>query len=192
MNTLLNKLYFFKLELLALLWKGSMRFACGLRGIRLGANSKFYGQTFFFKSEQAKIEIGKNVVFRSSAQSNLIGINRKCTVSAHHSAVLTIGDNCGFSSTVIGAFTEITIGNNVKCGANTLITDSDWHPEDKRASENKPVHIGNNVWIGEGVKILKGVTIGDNALIGSGSVVTKDIPANTMAAGNPCVVKREL
>lgn len=192
MNKLLNKLYFFKLEISSVWYSALARFICMLRGIKLGTHCKFYGSSLFFKSPQSKIEIGHKVVFRSSSQSNLIGVNRRCAISAHDSAVVKIGNNCGFSGTVIGAFSFISIGNNVKCGANTLITDSDWHPEDARAGENRPIHIGNNVWIGEGVKILKGVTIGDNALIGSGSVVTKDIPANTIAAGNPCVVKREL
>ena len=55
-----------------------------------------------------------------------------------------------------------------------------------------PVTIGNNVWIGGGVQICPGVTIGDNTVIGAGSVVTKDIPANVVAAGNPCRVLREI
>lgn len=57
---------------------------------------------------------------------------------------------------------------------------------------NIPVHIGENVWVGAGVAILPGVTIGDNSVIGAGSVVTKDIPANVVAVGNPCRVLREI
>lgn len=56
----------------------------------------------------------------------------------------------------------------------------------------KPVKIGNHVWIGAGVHINQGVTIGDNTIIGSGSVVTKDIPSNVIAAGVPCKVIREI
>ncbi|MDR3011959.1 MAG: maltose O-acetyltransferase, partial [Chitinispirillales bacterium] len=56
----------------------------------------------------------------------------------------------------------------------------------------KPVTIGNNVWIGADAVILPGVTIGDNTVIGAGSVVTKDIPANVVAVGNPCRVVREI
>ena len=55
----------------------------------------------------------------------------------------------------------------------------------------KPITIGDNVWIGAGVQICPGVTIGDNSTIGAGSIVTKDIPANVLAYGNPCVVIRE-
>ena len=101
-------------------------------------------------------------------------------------AALEIGNNCGFSGTVIGAFTKIKIGNNVRCGANTLITDSDWHPEDPRVGPAKPVTIGNNVWLGINVVVLKGVEIGENTVIGANSLVTKNIPANVIAAGNPC------
>jgi galactoside O-acetyltransferase len=57
---------------------------------------------------------------------------------------------------------------------------------------NKPVNIGKNCWMGAGAIILPGITIGDNTVIGAGSVVTKDIPANVVAVGNPCKVLREI
>ena len=67
-------------------------------------------------------------------------------------------------------------------------------PELRRqvAQFNMPVHIGNNVWIGAGSVLLPGVSIGDNSVIGAGSIVTKDIPANVVAVGNPCRVLREI
>lgn len=57
---------------------------------------------------------------------------------------------------------------------------------------NFPVHIGKNCWIGAGVVIVPGITIGDNVVIGAGSVVTKDLPSNVVAVGNPCKVLREV
>ena len=57
---------------------------------------------------------------------------------------------------------------------------------------NLPIHIGKNCWLGAGVIVLPGVTIGDNSVIGAGSIVTKDIPANVVAVGNPCRVMREI
>lgn len=57
---------------------------------------------------------------------------------------------------------------------------------------NMPVHIGENVWVGAGAVILPGVSIGNDSVIGAGSVVTKDIPANVVAVGNPCRVLREI
>ena len=71
------------------------------------------------------------------------------------------------------------------------------HPRDAETRRSglefgRPVRIGRDVWIGGGAIILPGVTIGDRAVIGAGSVVTKDIPPNTVAVGNPCRVVREL
>lgn len=140
-----------------------------------------------------EIKIGKGANFLSRATSNLIGINRPCILSTNNTgAKIIIGDNCGFSGTVIGAFKEINIGNNVRCGANTLITDSDWHLDDSRSGEPKPIHIGDNVWLGVNTTVLKGVRIGANSVIGAHSLVTKDIPANVIAAGNPCKVVRKI
>jgi acetyltransferase-like isoleucine patch superfamily enzyme len=162
-------------------------------GVNIGAKAEFDGKCHFKRYPKSTIKIGKGSSFLSRPNANLIGINRPCIVSTlTEEAVMEIGDNCGFSGTVIGAFKLIKIGDNVRCGANTLITDSDWHPEDSRAGEPQPVIIGNNVWLGLNVVVLKGVEIGDNALIGANSVVTKNIPANVIAAGNPCRVIKQL
>lgn len=170
-----------------------MKIILKIKGVEYGSSIIFYGRAKFVVSEKAYVTIGNNNRFRSSATSNLIGINRPCIISAlSASAVLTIGNNCGFSGTVIGCFERIMIGDNVRCGANTLITDSDWHLNDPRAGKTRPVIIEENVWLGEGVKVLKGVRIGANTVIGAGSVVTKDIPANVVAAGNPCLVIKNL
>jgi acetyltransferase-like isoleucine patch superfamily enzyme len=107
-------------------------------------------------------------------------------------AQVQIGSDCGFSGTVIAAFKSIVFGRNVIFGANTLITDSDWHPEDRRSGVPAPVLIGSNVWLGVNVIVLKGVTIGENSIIGAASVVTRDIPVNVIAAGTPCKVIRPL
>jgi NDP-sugar pyrophosphorylase family protein len=75
------------------------------------------------------------------------------------------------------------------------ITDSDWHGIYDRLDYiggSEPVVIGNNVWLGDSSIICKGTTIGDNSIIGAGSVVTKDIQANVIAAGNPAKVIRKL
>ena len=167
-----------------------LRMSAFLKGVKIGSGTVSYGRTLIYRHHSASLSIGRGCEFRSHATSNLIGVNRPCIINAQKGSTLIIGNNCGFSGTVIGAFMSVTIGNNVKCGANTLITDSDWHPEDSRSNQNQPVSIGNNVWLGEGVKVLKGVSIGENALIGAGSVVTKNIPAGMIAAGNPCKVVR--
>lgn len=160
-------------------------------GIKLGKGARFDGKCNFHRFPKTIIKIGACCEFRSRINSNLIGIDRPCSISTHlssHNAVLEIGDHCGFSGTVIGCFKHIKIGNHVRCGANTLITDSDWHADDPRVGEDADVFIEDNVWLGEGVKVLKGVTIGKNSVIGAGSIVTRDIPSNVIAAGNPCKV----
>jgi acetyltransferase-like isoleucine patch superfamily enzyme len=92
----------------------------------------------------------------------------------------------------VGCFEEITIGNDVRCGANTTITDSDWHLNDPRVGSPKPVTIMDNVWLGLNSVVLKGVTIGRNSIIGASSVVVRDVPPDVIAAGNPCQVIRTL
>jgi acetyltransferase-like isoleucine patch superfamily enzyme len=169
------------------------KFKCRMNGVHLANGAKFYGNTTFRLYNKSNISIGANCRFRSSPLSNLIGINHRCIISTHNeNTFIKIGDNCGFSGVVIGAFTQIILGNNVRCGANVLITDSDWHANDPRVDSPRPVKIGNNVWLGYSSIILKGVEIGDNSIIGAGSVVTKSIPANVIAAGNPCKVIKTL
>jgi acetyltransferase-like isoleucine patch superfamily enzyme len=169
------------------------RILARLQGVELSKGIFFYGKPKFKKARSATITIGKSCTFRSKSTSNLIGINRPCILSAlTPDARLSIGNNSGFSGTVIGCFKEIRIGDHVKCGANTLITDSDWHSEDPRSGKPETVIIENNVWLGVNVTVLKGITIGENSVIGAGSVVTKSIPPNVIAAGNPCKVIKPL
>lgn len=91
---------------------------------------------------------------------------------------------------------EIFIGDKVMIGPNVTICTTG-HPvyplyREMVAHYSLPIHIGNNVWIGAHSVVLPGVTIGDNAVIGAGSIVTRDIPENVVAAGNPCRVLREI
>lgn len=91
---------------------------------------------------------------------------------------------------------KVTFGDNVMLAPNVSIYTAGHpiHPESRNSGYEYgiPIAIGNNVWIGGSVVILPGVTIGDNAVIGAGSVVTRDIPAGVVAAGNPCRVLRQI
>ena len=117
-----------------------------------------------------------------------------------------LGEGC-----VVYSVNKVVIGKDVAITANVTITDNNFHPtnpEDRRymrhtshdsrersaaCSANKPVIIGENVWLGSNSRICKGVTIGDNAIIASCAVVTKDVPANSIAAGNPArIVKTDI
>ena len=92
--------------------------------------------------------------------------------------------------------THIYIGDHVMIAPNVVIATGTHpiHPELRRkeAQFNLPVHIQDNVWLGAGCLVMPGVTIGENSVIGAGSVVTKDIPANVVAVGNPCRVLRDI
>ena len=91
---------------------------------------------------------------------------------------------------------KVTIGDNVQIAPNVLISTAGHpiHPVSRNSGYEYglPITIGNNVWLGGGVILLPGVTIGDNAVIGAGSVVTKDVPADVIAVGNPCRVLRRI
>ncbi len=92
--------------------------------------------------------------------------------------------------------THIYVGDYTMFGPNVVLATAG-HPilpelRPLAYQYNMPIHIGRNCWLGAGVIVLPGVTIGDNTVIGAGSVVTKDIPANVVAVGNPCKVLREI
>lgn len=92
--------------------------------------------------------------------------------------------------------THIYVGDNTMFGPNVVVATAG-HPilpeiREQGYQYNMSVTIGKNCWLGAGVLVMPGVTIGDNSVIGAGSVVTKDIPANVVAVGNPCRVMREI
>ncbi len=92
--------------------------------------------------------------------------------------------------------TYIYVGDYTMFGPNVTVATAG-HPvlpelRERQAQYNFPVYIGRNVWIGAGAVLLPGITVGDNTVIGAGSIVTKDIPANVVAVGNPCRVLRPI
>jgi len=125
------------------------------------------------------------------------GLNIQPPFYCDYGSFITFGENCflNFNCTFLDC-ARITIGNNFQCAPNVQLYAA-YHPvnaveRDKGPELAAPITIGNSVWLGGGVIVCPGVTIGDNTTIGAGSVVTKDIPANVFAAGNPCRVIREL
>jgi acetyltransferase-like isoleucine patch superfamily enzyme len=81
------------------------------------------------------------------------------------------------------AWSEVSIGRDCMIGWDVLIMDTDQHPLPGRGLANRPVHIGDRVWIGARATILKGVTIGDDAIVGAGAIVTHDVPPGTTVIG---------
>ncbi|MGF1696282.1 sugar O-acetyltransferase [Vibrio kyushuensis] len=129
-------------------------------------------------------EVGENCYLEPPLRANW-GIHTHLGKNVYANFNLTLVDD-----------THIYIGDYVMIGPNVTIATAG-HPIDPDlrrdiAQFNIPVAIGNNVWIGANSVVLPGVTIGENTVIGAGSVVTKDIPANVVAVGNPCRVLRDI
>ncbi|MEG0378119.1 MAG: sugar O-acetyltransferase [Eubacterium sp.] len=110
---------------------------------------------------------------------------------------IEIGENFySNSNCVILDCAKVTFGDNVfiapNCGFYTAGHPLDAERRNQGLEYAYPITVGNNVWIGAGTHVMPGVTIGDNTVIGGGSIVTKDIPPNVLAVGNPCHVVREI
>jgi len=159
---------------------------------------KLIGLPIIRKHPFSSIVIGQGVTLVSKTSGNILGINHPTILATlHKDAKIKIGKNSGLSGASIIAVDSITIGENVGIGANCYVYDSDFHAinsklrkmqkgiQDLRKAKYSPIKIGNDVFIGLGVSILKGVTIGSEAAVGAGSIVTKDIKRKTIVAGNP-------
>ena len=167
-----------------------------LNGIRIGKNVKLIGWPCIFRFPGSTIEIGDDCLIRSNFWSNLLGLYQRTIIIAKRGGSVRIGRNVGISGSTVYAWEHIEIGDNTLIGANCKIMDTDLHPlnvEDRNANhwdavKTAPISIGKDCFIGCNCLILKGVTIGDGCVIGAGSVVTRNIPAHTVAAGNPARV----
>lgn len=181
--------------LLNSLWRAEAQW----RGLELGEEIIFNGRPYLYRIAASKIRIGRGVTLNSSLRSNPIGCSRPVSLrTLATNAVIELGQNVGLSGASICAAKSVTIGEGTFVGADAIIFDNDFHapigdwnwgaaePENAR-----PVSIGRGVFIGARAIILKGVTIGDRAIVGAGAVVTKDIPARAIAAGNPARVVGE-
>lgn len=130
-------------------------------------------------------EIGERCYIEPPLHSNFGGKHVHFGKSIYANFNLTLVDD-----------THIYVGDYTMFGPNVVIATAG-HPilpklREQAYQYNASVHIGRNCWIGAGVIIVPGITIGDNTVIGAGSIVTKDIPSNVVAVGNPCKVLREV
>lgn len=174
------------------------RFKCAFFGVTPGKNLDVYGPVIL-RAPGGGVEIGSGVTLVSSSW--------RCSASAlahpvrlrilGFSGRIVLEDGCGLNGTSITARSKtVRVGRNVMFGPDCMVVDGDYHepwpPEARKYSpgleRDADVIIGQNAWIGARSIILKGVTIGDNAIIAAGSVVTRSIPANALAAGNPARV----
>ena len=149
-----------------------------------------YNNLFLDDMEKGN-EIIRNL-FNSTGKEFLIMPNFHCDYGFN----ISIGEKFYANhNLVILDCNKVSFGDNVFIGPNCGFYAAT-HPIDKDVRKeleySKPIKVGNDVWIGGGVTVLPGVTIGDNVVIGAGSVVTKDIPSNVVAYGNPCKVVKNI
>lgn len=148
----------------------------------------------------SKIEIGDGMQWRTWYGSNPVGLpGRSILSTCSPDAEIIIGNDAKFSGTKICAKCSIRMGNRVRIGANSLIVDNDFHPIDPQmrierptAGLMRPVVVEDDVFIGMNVVILKGTIIGKGSLVGAGSIVSGVFPPNSIIAGIPARVIREI
>lgn len=168
----------------------------------MGKHCIIHGSVRLSLGQKVVIRIGENFCFLSGRTLNPLSRNLRGSICVNNDARLVIGDNVSVSSVTLWSHQGITIGNHVDIGANTIIMDSDAHSLDYRDrrnieqdmahKKNAPIVIGNDVLIGANCIILKGVTIGDRTVVGAGAVVTKSIPNDCIAAGNPAKIIKDM
>lgn len=148
------------------------------------------------KTDDEKIDLRNKIMkqlFKNVGENVWIEPDFRCEFGKN----ITIGDDVYINfGCIILDCSEVTIGSHTLLGPNIGLYAAN-HSTDATERINggcygKPIHIGNNVWLGGDVKVLQGVTIDDNTIIGAGSIVTKDIPDNVIAVGNPCKVIRKI
>lgn len=166
-------------------------------GVKFGRGGVFFGRPFIDKAIGSTIEIGDYFTIQSLWYLSRVGFAHPMMFQTESKeSLIQIGDYFEASGSTLYAAKRITIGNNVMIGANSIIIDTDFHPvfakvRDCADMENvgkREIRIEDNVWIGMNCTILKGVTVGRNSVVAAGSVVTKNIPPDSICAGIPAKV----
>lgn len=169
-------------------------------GLSVGRNAKVWGAFSLQLMEGGRMEVGDDFHLVSEPRRSAITQFGRGQFTVFPGAVISLGNHVGLNGTALTAKRRIEIGDNTMIAANVIIVDSDFHatwpPELRWTSPtkefDKEVIIGRNVWIGMNTVVLKGSRIGDNTVIGAGSVVSGEIPADCIAAGNPARFIRSL
>lgn len=162
-----------------------LRLFLRLHGVECGRNLQSDGGLPFVDN-QGTMQLGDDLVIRAPRHAIELHASPRARLSIGAGSYLNQG--CTLAATQL-----IEIGERCLVGEFVAIHDTNFHPVQPGAPvKTAPVRIGNNVWIGHRAIILAGVNIGDHAVIGAGAVVTKDVPARTVVAGNPAKPIRTL
>jgi acetyltransferase-like isoleucine patch superfamily enzyme len=178
--------------------KVRLLFACNR--IPWGRGWRFHGVPIIQKHRGSQMSFGPGLSLRSSVRSNPLAPNHPVVLTTwQKKSFLEIGANFAMTGGTLCAAERIMIGNNVVVGANTNITDTDFHALAWKQRRLEPsggrtaaIMIEDNVFIGMNCLVLKGVTIGQRSVIGAGSVIASDVPPGAIVACNPARVVREL
>jgi maltose O-acetyltransferase len=142
-------------------------------------------------SGPGKVIFGDNIVAGAYEEPNEF-------ITHDPNAVIIIGDNCRLNGAHFEAKTQIRVGINCIFGSATIV-DTDLHSiypdrmtNPQASVATSPIEIKNNVWVAGKTGVLKGVTIGENSVVGFGAVVSRDIPSDVIAAGNPAEIVKDL
>lgn len=172
--------------------------AWGNFGYKADENAKVNikeGQLHLNKSFSAPDKNWGVLKMKKNATLNVNGnfdIYSGCQIGIMENAELNLGSGYINYNSKIRCYSKITIGNNVALSENLTILDSDSHEiVGRKSSKTAPIVIGDHVWVGVNVTILKGVTIGEGSVIAAGSVVNRDIPPHCLAGGVPAKVLKE-
>ena len=177
--------------------KGYMK----LHGVKLKQGLQMYSLPLCRRHPLATIEIGSGVIIRNKLRENIAGISHRSVFAAvRPNARLVIGDHVGISGVIIYCTEEIIVGDHVNLGIGVRIYDTDFHPIDadarrrneKNIINSAPIRIHDDAWIGANAIILKGVTVGARSIVGAGAVVARDVPSDTIVAGNPARVVKTI
>lgn len=182
-------------------WRYTLSARVRSSGVRVGERVHFLAMPVIWMEPQSLIEIGDGSTLCSSVEFTALGVNHPVVLRTLRSgAEIRIGRDTGISGGSICAAKSVTIGDECLIGADVMLSDTDFHtiaPERRRfnnspdAIASSPVIVEDNVFIGARSIILKGVTIGRNSVVGAGSVVTKNVPPDSIVAGNPArIIKR--
>jgi UDP-3-O-[3-hydroxymyristoyl] glucosamine N-acyltransferase len=166
---------------------------CRAHGAEVNGRALVHGLPRIVRKSGARIILENGCTLNTAPWSNPLNDGRLTVLFAGPDAVIHFNKNSGASSSRVIAFKEISIGEGSLIGSGCLICDSDMHEVPLGSTHSvkaAPIHIGSQVFIGANCTILKGVTIGDGAVIGAASVVSRNIPAGALAAGNPAKILR--